>query len=223
MAVKNLMEDIVRTVMEEVLRNDRSIILSEPEKEDVLAFVLNRVTPRYITSERGMLHGRLDSRYGFQVRSDIFFLLYEGIQIMGRRRSFPATGFNEKEAASLLPHILGQVLESTTFSVIPGVEVVLLAQGKPVAMVDEHWSNPYRVNRATMGYYHFWPSAEGLDVPGGQSVALELLFRHEFFQEHRVPLEVNLVDKMDLATSFLMPLVLLQAREGIALDFLYED
>lgn len=224
MAVKNLMEDIVRTVLEEVLRNDRSVSLDVAEKEDILAYVLNRVTPRYVTSERGILHGRLDSRYGFQVRSDIFFLIYEAVQIVRRRDSSPTNSIKENTASGImLPHILGQVLESTTFSIIPDVEVTILADGRPLSMVDEHWKNPYRVNRATMGYYHFWPASEGILPAPGAPVRLEIVFRHDRFMEQTVPVEVSLIERVDLSASFHMPLVLLQVKEGVDLDFLYES
>ena len=177
MAVRNLMEDIVRTVLDEVLRNDRTVAPEELQKDDILAYVLNRVTPTYVTSERGILHGRLDNRYGFQVRSDIFFLIYEAIQTVGRRSSSSISSITHQERLGVLyPHILGQVLESTTFSIIPDLEVTLLSDGKSLPMVDEHWRNPYRVSQGTMGYYHFWAASdENLPAPGAP-IRLELVF-----------------------------------------------
>lgn len=223
MAVRNLMEDIVRTVLDEVLRNDRTIAPEELQKEDILAYVLNRVTPTYVTSERGILHGRLDNRYGFQVRSDIFFLIYEAMQTVGRRSSSTISTITHQDSLDVLyPHILGQVLESTTFSIIPGVEVTLLADGRPLSMVDEHWKNPYRVSQGTMGYYHFWPASDDKLPAPGSPVRLELQFRHKNCMEQIVPVEVNLVERVDLSASFLMPLVLMQVKEGVPLDFLYE-
>jgi len=151
MAVKNLMEDIVSSVVKEVLKKDTDAAKSDIEEQDIVAYVLNRVPPRYITSERGIIHGKLESRFKFQQRTDILFLIHEAIQnIKTRREASSHTDYDGMEKMqNILPHIMGEVLEETTFSIVSDIEVSLLMNGKPVPMLDEGWSNPFITNKAT--------------------------------------------------------------------------
>ena len=120
MPVKNLMEEIITSIVTEILSGEQDKISeSSSLKDDVIAYVLNRIPPRYFTSERGIIE-------------------------IGEKNHF-------------FPHILGEVFEETTFSVIPDVEVTLTCNENPARMIDSSWNNPYITNTATKGYFHFWP------------------------------------------------------------------
>lgn len=218
MAVKNLMEDIVRNVVSEVLKNDTDISESHSNVEDIIAYVLNRIPPKYITSERGVLHGKLEARIVFQQKTDIFFLIYEAIDVINRRRATElGVPSNDIDTSQLrFPHIIGEVLEETTFSIISDIEITLYYKDRPAVMVDVDWKNPYKTNPATMGYYHFWPVFDSEKMTKNDNpVKFTLVFRHPDFQEQMIETEVNLSPNAGMGKSHVVPITLMRARERV--------
>ena len=223
MAVKNLMEDIVTSVVREVLKKDKDIPKAEIYEQDIIAYVLNRVPARYITSERGIIHGKLESRFKFQQRTDILFLIQEAIQnIQSRRASSPSSVEELAGRERMLPHIMGEVLEETTFSIIPGVEVTLLYKGKPAAMIDESWTNPYTTNKATKGYFHFWPEFAAKAMDEKKDIPFTITFTHPKFTGKQLELSLRGPESTNLYESRIIPITLMQIKEGVDISFLYE-
>lgn len=224
MTVKNLMEDIVSNVVREVLKKDNEISKSAVNEQDIIAYVLNRVSPRYITSERGIIHGKLESRFKFQQRTDILFLIHEAIQNIKNRRELSShTDYARVgDMDRFLPHIMGEVLEETTFSIIPDIEVSLLFKGKPAPMLDEGWNNPYITNKATKGYYHFWPKYIPKEMKGKKELSYSITFTHPKFNSKEIDVTMKAVEDLNLYESKVIPIVLLQIKEGVDISFLYE-
>ncbi|MBP7605227.1 MAG: late competence development ComFB family protein [Spirochaetes bacterium] len=223
MAVKNLMEDIVTSVVREVLKKDNDIPKGDIYEQDIIAYVLNRVPARYITSERGIIHGKLESRFKFQQRTDILFLIQEAIQnVRGRRPSSPSSVDELAGRTRMLPHIMGEVLEETTFSIIPGVEVTLLYGDKPAAMIDESWTNPYFTNKATKGYFHFWPEYNEKEMDAKKDNTFSLTFSHPKFSPKSIEVSLRVPGSTNLYESRIIPITLMQIKEGVDISFLYE-
>lgn len=224
MAIKNLMEDIVASTVREILKKESEVSGNKQNEEDIIAYVLNRVPPRYFTSERGVIHGKLESRYEFQQRTDILFLTHEAIGVIRKRRvssSHAIYGEVEREGR-MLPHIMGEVLEETTFSVIPDMEVLLLYKNKPAEMVDKSWKNPLTTNRAIKGYYHFWPRYLPDEMDGAGDISFRIEFSSPKFKKKHVDFTVRAVDNISLYESKVIPISLLQVKEGVDISFLYE-
>lgn len=224
MALKNLMEDVVSSVVKEVLKRDGAKTGAGKHEQDIVAYVLNRVPARYITSERGVIHGKLESRFTFQQRTDILFLIQEAItHVSTRRDSSPHSDYGELSKKSLLlPHIMGEVLEETTFSIIPDVEVSLLYKDKTAKMIDKGWVNPYITNRSTKGYYHFWPEfAEGEMDPKNE-VQLKIVFNHPKFNKKEIDFTIKVLENISLYESKIIPIALMQIKENVDISFLYE-
>ena len=109
MAVKNLMEEIVGSVVMEILSREKDEqSQSELFREDVIAYVLNRVPPKYFTSERGIIHGKIESKFIIQKKADILFLVYEAISVVKiRRASVDHSDYSSiEEKSDFFPHIL---------------------------------------------------------------------------------------------------------------------
>ncbi len=221
MPYRNLIEDMVRSMVDEVLSNDKDIANSVAHKAEIIAYVLNRTQPKYVTSERGILHGKISSKYAIQERTDILFLIYEAITVFKRRKS-SSENIGEETLSNkhCLPHILGEVLEETTFSVISDVEITLLHNNKKIDMIDPQWGNPYQSNKSTRGYYHFWP--EYTDDMGTDSVTFTLQFNHSKCKDLTKELTVDIRTWKERAKSYLVPITLLNVKDGIELDFLYD-
>jgi len=224
MSIQNLMEDIVANVVEEVMKKDKDLEKIKVNRDDIVAYVLNRMPPKYITSERGILHGKLQSHYETQQKTDMLFSVYEAIDVIKKRRSTELHSAESTTAAEeyRLSHIVGEVLEETTLSMIPNVEVTLLFKGKPAKMIDDNWKNPYTTNKATKGYYHFWPIYSKSDMGKSAHVPFALLFSHPKFEDKKVDIEIETISKPNMAKTHTNAIVLLQAKAGVDLDFLYK-
>ncbi len=225
MAIRNLMEDVVASVAGEVLAGQKGELPhSELYWDDIIAYVLNRVPARYITSERGILHDRIDSLAHVQQRSDILFLVHEAIShIRTRRDSSPKTDYAKMSGKSLFfPHVLGEVAEQTTFTPIPDMEITLLYRGAKAVMIDEGWKNPFTTRRATRGFFHFWPNLDESSMPKEGTVDFTLVFSHHKFKKMEIPLKLPVVDTFTMNRSHIVPMTLLQTAEGVDISFLYE-
>jgi competence protein ComFB len=224
MIIKNLMEDIVTNMVKEVLKKDSSIPRSEIYEQDIIAYALNRVPPRYITSERGIIHGKMDSRFHFQQRTDILFLIHEAIEnIKNRRSTIAHSNYDEIIRKNrFLPHLMGEVLEETTFSIIPEVEITLTYNNKPVAMIDDGWKNPFVTKKSTKGYYHFWPVLSEEELENKKELELKTVFKHPKFNPKEVEFSVRVMDSINLYESRIIPIALLQVKDGSDISFLYE-
>lgn len=226
MAIRNLMEDAVASVVMEVLAKEGKD-MSHPDVyyDDIIAYVLNRVPAKYITSERGILHDRIDSRMAVQQRSDILFLTHEAIDfIKNRRAAGTQTGYGDLSKKSFFfQHIIGEVLEETSFNHVDGVQVTLLHDGNPAVMIDQTWKNPYITKKATRGFYHFWPDfIEGAMKKEG-AADFVVRFDHPKLKRHEVAVKMDVAEKFNLNNSHVIPITLLQTREGVDVSFLYEQ
>lgn len=229
MAVRNLMEDIVSALAEEVLskttkdQEDSDTVIY---KDDIITYVLNRIPPKYYTSERGMLHGKLDSQFVFQQKTDILLLTHEAISTIKKRRSSELPGSVEERAEGFfLPHVLGEVLEETTFSIIPNVSLTLSYNNKPAEMIDQSWKNPYTTSKATKGFFHFWPQLPDLgrkNKKSGEKIQFTLLCTHPKFKEKKIDFSLAVVENRNSYKSFIMPMILMEKLEGVDLSFLID-
>jgi len=120
------------------------------------------------------------------------------------------------------PHLIGEVLEETTFSIVSDINVYLLLNGHPASMIDSSWVNPYSTSKATMGYYHFWPEVDLAELPEGEEVTFEIVFSHPKFESKSVMFSVMPSDNFDPSKSKVIPIALLKLKEGENASFLYD-
>ncbi len=220
----NLIEVIVKDIVDEVLAKEEDFKSIKFHRNDIIAYVLNRVPARYVTGERGIIHSRIDPGLKNQEHTDILFLTYEAIGVFTKRR---ATEFDENKVTNeklcgLIPHMIGEALEETTLSVIPELKITLLYNGQPAEMMDIGWKNPYIAAKATRGYFHFWPRYIMDKMIGGDYVEFQIVFDHPKFEPRSVSVRAKVNKKNDLGNTQSVPLVLLKLKEGVSADFLTE-
>ena len=77
-----MMEDKIKATVSDMLagREDRYILINYID--DIVAYVLNRVPPRYITSERGFIHNEIDFSINTQLQADIRFCVNDAINTL---------------------------------------------------------------------------------------------------------------------------------------------
>jgi hypothetical protein len=158
----------------------------------------------------------------YQEQTDILFLTYDAIKIFSERRSTDkdAAEIVMEDISGLMPYLMGEILEETTLSIIPDIEVTLLYNNKPAEMMDMGWQNPYIATTATRGYYHFWPKYIESEMGNKDQVEFTLKFSHEKFEPHSIQIITKINKENDLEKMQSIPLVLLKLKEGVSTDFL---
>ncbi len=218
----NLIEVIVKDIVDEVLEKEDNFKSIKFHRNDIIAYVLNRVPPRYVTGERGIIHTRIDPGLKYQDHTDILFLIYEAIDLFSKRRSTEIEEHNGgfERFSGLIPHMIGEVLEETTLAVIPDLKVTLLYEGIPAQMMDVGWKNPYVAAKATRGYFHFWPRYIEDKMGASDHVDFTVVFDHPKFEQRSVRIKTKVNKKNDLGNTQSIPLVLLKLKDGVSSDFL---
>lgn len=217
MRIINIMENKIKETVNEVisLREDRFLLVKY--LEDIVAYVLNRVPPRYITSERGFIHNEIDYAINTQLQADIKFCVNDAIRTLLTRRE-PDFKLNLHEDVIgkhfYFPYVIGEVLEETTFSVIPEVEVQLLYNERRVPMIDPNWINPYYTCKATNGFYLFWPDFIKEEMSSTEDNIFKVVFRHKQFYKQEIPFNLKAIDTNTFDRSKILSLVLLRLKEG---------
>ncbi len=221
----NLIEMIVKDIVDEVLAKEEDFKNIKYHRNDIIAYVLNRVPPRYVTGERGIIHSRIDPRLKYQQHTDILFLTYEAIGLFSKRRTteIEETSGDSEKLSGLIPHMIGEALEETTLSVISDLKITLLYNDKPAEMMDLGWKNPYVASKATRGYFHFWPRYVQDTMSSSDYVEFTLVFEHPKFENRSVKVRSKVNKKNDLGNTQSIPLVLLKLKEGVSSEFLCED
>ena len=86
MIMINIMEDKIKAAVNEILEVREDRFLLTRYTDDIIAYVLNRVPPRYVTSERGFVHNEVDFSVNTQLHADIRFCVNEAIRTLSHRR-----------------------------------------------------------------------------------------------------------------------------------------
>ncbi len=180
MEIKNLMEDAVKAVVDELFDSERSdprlgYCTCDQCRLDVACYVLNRVKPEYIVSSRGLAYSEREGLDKVQRRADVISLVKEGwskvthtprptsdhsgAKPVGEAVSGPAYNF---------PTFMGRVFDGRTFAPIGEGSVKLLVDGAEAQMVDPNWQNPFVLACATGGTYIFWPRPVPAPEQGGK-------------------------------------------------------
>ncbi len=172
MDIHNTSEDIVVKIVDSVIEdikkrgNPKSLCLCEQCRIDTICFVLNRIEPRYIVSNRGST--RIDHT-GFkhqQDEADITSLVLKGLKLVNHNMRDNA---KHKEGESFsqnlmlnsrifdIPSITGRIFDGLLFEPVVGIEISLYCEGELVKMRNSNWQNPYTIVPSTPGTFSFWP------------------------------------------------------------------
>lgn len=168
MKIRNLMEDLVETKVNKLyddLKKYNTVWLTcdcENCRLDAMAFVLNRIPPKYIISSRGITHTAADQNLT-QIKADIDTLAMEGIRLVSSSKR-PTHNINATSEALYIsgstpyfffPVFTGTVMDGTTFEPLTDVSITLIKDGKNAEMIDQTWNNPTKTYLSTKGTYSF--------------------------------------------------------------------
>jgi hypothetical protein len=180
MRLKNYNEDLVLETVKVVLKDRPEVKPTRGFVLDVAAFTLNRIPPKYITSERGLTRELMLSNGGGNGDRlvniiELIAIINRGIDIVARRRHAEADGAKAKAAGGAdgeavltyfynMPHIFGRVVDARTGDPVVKAEATLWVNGRLSEPAEPGWRNPYQTSEQTKGYFSFWPKAEEGDA-----------------------------------------------------------
>lgn len=211
MEIHNLMEELVRAIVDEVSaeeqdRTGNRYCTSDECRTDATCYVLNRLPGRYVSSGRGYAHLTEELKEDHQLMVDVLRLVHEGLTRVSvtRRGYYDESSEREPSGPAFnFPTIRGRLLDGLKFFPVSGVAVDLLLEGEPAAMFDPRWSNPYRIADQTPGTFIFWPAAQPADRAGiHREWAFELHVADPEFEPFRHWFSIELESQAAAARGF---------------------
>jgi competence protein ComFB len=179
MEIHNTTEDLVfakvEAIFDSITRegNPENFCLCYQCRMDTACYVLNRIEPRYIVSNRGVARIEQENLQRQQKDADIAALVYEGLKRINHNQR-PNAPHQEAAAPIVvntpvfnIPTIVGRLFSGTNFAPLSNVKVELHRNGELVPMKDNNWQNPYILVTNTEGTFTFWPNlipAEEVDL-----------------------------------------------------------
>jgi hypothetical protein len=181
MRLKNYNEDLVLETVKIVLKDRKDIHPTRSFILDVAAYALNRIPPKYITSERGFTREFVDAGNGNGEEGEklinvieLITLINHAVEVVVRRRRdnapsraarLPPSSSAEDVPLHLtyfynMPHIFGRVVDAGDGKPIISAEATLWVNDKMSVPAEPGWRNPYMTNEQTRGYFSFWPQVE---------------------------------------------------------------
>jgi competence protein ComFB len=178
MELHNTVEDLIIGQVEDIFgalehgANPEKFCTCDQCRMDTACYVLNRVAPRYIVSNRGAARVEQESIERQQRDADITALIWEGLKRVNHtqrptasHKSHNAAGAASHEPVFNIPTIVGRLFNGNNFSPLADVKVELLRDGEMVTMKDSNWQNPYNLVANTVGTFTFWPSPIPASAP----------------------------------------------------------
>ena len=177
MEIHNISEDIVYSSVQAIIDvikkegNPTGLCLCDQCKLDTICYVLNRVEPRYIVSNRGITRIEQDWTGKQQTEADIATLIYKGLKLVNHNQR-PNTNHDESASGKKttnqpmfeIPAIIGRLFDGETFAPVVGATVELRSNGEIVSMRNTNWQNPFTLIENTPGSYSFWPAPFSADT-----------------------------------------------------------
>ena len=179
MRLKNYNEDLVLETVKIVLRDRKDITASRAFVLDVAAYALNRIPPKYITSERGFTREVVQANNGNGEQGEkllniieLITLVNRAVDVVGRRRHASPPARRPSRSASAedadlhltyfynMPHIFGRIVDAGDGKPVIAAEATLWINERVSVPAEPGWRNPYTTNEQTKGYFSFWPQVE---------------------------------------------------------------
>lgn len=226
MEIHNTTEDMVLSIVHDIF--DAIEKEGKPDRPctcyqcrlDTACYVLNRISPKYVVSSRGVARAESDTMEKQQADADIAALVHEGLAKIGQSRrphfahnpAFPNPPADIKGPVFNFPTIIGRVFNGTNFEPMNDIDVELRLGNTRCEMIDPNWQNPYRLVPNTAGTFTFWPKpmvAEALGVQKSFDFGIIIAASHfevlqHFFQISRVS-ESQVADSFSMQRTYKIP------------------
>jgi competence protein ComFB len=170
MDVHNTSEDVVFKAIDEICNaieqgdNTQRICTCNQCRLNTACFVLNRIAPHYIISNRGAARVNKETIEWQQQEADVIALVHEGIKRVNHNQR-PDSIHTEHSGAEAqvvykpvfnLPTIVGRIFNGINFEPMSDIIIELYEDGELTKM-KENWQNPYSLVKNLAGKFTFWP------------------------------------------------------------------
>jgi competence protein ComFB len=176
MEIHNTTEDLVFSSIEAICAsieqqgNPDKLCLCDRCRIDAACFVLNRIPPHYIISNRGAARIEQISISRQQTEADVVSMAFEALKRVSHNQR-PNTDHSNAPGKALkpgpvfnIPTIIGRAFDGGNFSPLAGASVELWREEELVGMKNRNWQNPCVLVANTQGVFTFWPES----VPAGE-------------------------------------------------------
>ncbi|MDR2481383.1 MAG: late competence development ComFB family protein [Spirochaetaceae bacterium] len=220
MKIRNLMEDIVLVEVESVCKDIKNnpayedLCVCDQCRLDAVCYVLNRVSPRYFASSRGLAREEIFSFEKQQKDADLIALIFEAFKTVAhnkrpnrshRSEETHNGGLTRANAVFNIPVIMGCILNGQNFAPMTGVNVELYIENELVKMNNENWQNPYFLSDKTNGAFTFWPESISSKEKGEQkTVSFSICVQADNFEPLRHFFELTVTSEPDIIESISM-------------------
>ncbi len=219
MEIHNTAEDIVLRSVDEIFDDierqgaaDRPCTCSQC-RLDTACYVLNRVSPRYVISSRGVERAEQESIDRQQIEADVASLVYEGLQRIAsaRRPHFQHDSSNSGNRPAPVgpvfnfPTVVGRIFNGQNFEPLSDITLTFFKGASLAVMIDPNWQNPYSMVANTAGTFSFWPAPESCAKPGiAQLFSCSILAEAPGYESLRHFFELTLTSEEHSTASFSM-------------------
>ena len=198
MRLKNYNEDLVLETVKIVLRDRPEIHPTRAFMLDVAAYALNRIPPKYITSERGLTReliqasdGSGNGEEGNRLLNviELITLVNRAVDVVVKRRRDSGPSRTARRAVPTddadlhltyfynMPHIFGRIVDSASGAPVIAAQATLWINEHVSVPAEPGWRNPYTTNEQTKGYFSFWPQVE-MGEAEALRIELRIAFEH---------------------------------------------
>ena len=210
MELKNYQEDLVLHIVDIVVSERKDVESDKGFVNDVAAYSLNRLPPRYILSERGFNRYAKDFLIEDNGNSEedglfefvrIYSLVHNAVDIIASRRrngeKHPDAddGSNLNELYELtywhnFPHIIGKVADKETGELVAEAQATLFVNGEKSDSGTHGWPNPCRISNLTGGFFSFWPSPIRVTDEQVESL-IEVEISHDLYEITKIQQKIS--------------------------------
>lgn len=159
--LKNIVEDIV---LDQIDNTDESREgkINKNQKREIAAYVLNRVKPMYITSNKGFTNSIVQYQKDPQLVTDIMLHISQAIKIVKKTYSTDnlLEELDKEKMYFIFPKIYGKVISSRTMMPVEKANVTLHIDTKPAKNIFGLWKNPTEILPIDDGIFSFAPLPE---------------------------------------------------------------
>jgi hypothetical protein len=156
--IKNIVEDIVIKQIEE-LEDTRTEEITENQKKEIAAYVLNRIKPMYITSNKGFTNAIAKFQNDPQFMADVMMKISDALKIVKKStpKENPSIKFEREKLYYVFPKIYGRVISSKTLQPITKATVYLYINDILIESTFQLWKNPTEILPIDNGFFSFAP------------------------------------------------------------------
>ncbi|NPV01017.1 MAG: late competence development ComFB family protein [Brevinematales bacterium] len=177
--LKNILEDVVMDVIND-LENSKQGSITQNQKVELASYVLNRIKPMYITSDRGFTNIVNKYKNDPQFLADIMIRVDEALKLV-KKTSISAQNdqdFDKSKPYFIFPKIIGRVISSRSMMPVEDATAQLFINGKLSKMEFSDWNNPVVLKKGDDGSYSFAPAPQPADS-AGQTTRFEIKIQIE--------------------------------------------